>query len=152
MNTLCDAEMLGVISCLECLCEAYGVTVNSRGLPLEEGYRGGFYCCYDQTHCAVKEDAALPARKLFVKLTVTWVDMDETVIPVRNYKIDGSDTRTSLDEKPICEVSSPWTICLCGILRCPIHICVCLSFVFLQTLCVGKGALSFSFNSWDNCC
>jgi hypothetical protein len=91
-------------SCLECLCEAYGVTMDSRGRPLEEGYKGGLRCCYDQTRCAVKEGAASPPRKLYLKYIVTWVDMDETVIPVRTYSLDATDPRTSLNEKPICKV------------------------------------------------
>jgi hypothetical protein len=92
------------VSCLECLCEAYGVTKDSRGRPLAEGYRGGLYCCYDGTHCAVKENSAMPSRKLFLRYTVTWVDMDETVIPVRSYYLDATDPRTSLTEKPHCTV------------------------------------------------
>lgn len=92
------------ISCLECLCSSYNVTVDVRGQPLPEGYRGGLRCCYDETHCAVKENEAMPTRKLFLEYTVTWVDMDETVIPVRQYFLDATDSRTSLTEAAECKV------------------------------------------------
>jgi hypothetical protein len=92
------------VSCLECLCSSYNVTVDSRGNPLAEGYRGGLNCCYDGVHCAVKENEAMPPRKLYLRYTVTWVDMDESVIPVRQYFLDATDPRTSLYEQPQCKV------------------------------------------------
>lgn len=91
-------------SCLECLCEAYGVTEDSKGHTLNDGYKGGLFCCYDKTHCAVDENYAGVRKNYFLKYEVTWVEWDSSVVPVRSYSFDVTDGRTSLSQEPHCEI------------------------------------------------
>lgn len=84
--------------CTECWCELYNVTVDEYGKPLESGYKGGVYCCYDNTQCKLKEGFEGPKRSLYLKYTVTWVDWDDSIVPVKIYVLDVTDFLSLTDD------------------------------------------------------
>lgn len=80
------------LGCTECKCDLYNVTKDEYGRPLRPDYEGGLYCCYDRTRCKVKEGFAHSPRKLYLRYTVKWVDWDESLLPVKIYIFDITDT------------------------------------------------------------
>ncbi|CAA7035133.1 unnamed protein product [Microthlaspi erraticum] len=80
--------------CTECRCDLYNMTTGEYGRALKPGYKGGLYCCYDKTQCPVKHgfDNGEKTRSLFLKYTVRWFDWDSSVIPVKVYALDVTDT------------------------------------------------------------
>lgn len=85
------------LGCTECRCNLYNVTMDEYGRPLRKNYTGGLYCCYDETQCRVGEGFGGVVRKLYLKYTVTWVDWHESVIPVRIYIFDVTDSGEVMD-------------------------------------------------------
>ncbi|KAG0452637.1 hypothetical protein HPP92_025301 [Vanilla planifolia] len=80
------------LGCTECKCSLYNVTENEFGQPLASGYVGGLHCCYDKTQCRVKEENMGDLRKLYLKYIVKWVDWDPSIVPVKIYILDVTDT------------------------------------------------------------
>ncbi|XAR50410.1 hypothetical protein NMG60_11004727 [Bertholletia excelsa] len=68
------------LGCIECKCDLYNVTVDEYGRPLRPDYKGGLYCCYDQTQCRVKNGFESFRRGLYMRYTVTWVDWGTSII------------------------------------------------------------------------
>ncbi|KAK8657843.1 hypothetical protein V6N13_036062 [Hibiscus sabdariffa] len=60
--------------------------------PLRPDYKGGLLCCYDRTQCKVKQGFEGLRRTLYLRYTVKWVDMDSSVLPVKVYILDITDT------------------------------------------------------------
>ncbi|KAL4384202.1 hypothetical protein GQ457_15G007180 [Hibiscus cannabinus] len=80
------------LGCTECRCDLYNVTVDEYGRPLRPDYIGGLLCCYDHTRCKVKQGFESVRRTLYLRYTVKWVDMDSSVLPVKVYIFDITDT------------------------------------------------------------
>ncbi|KAM1185845.1 uncharacterized protein LOC126599842 isoform X1 [Malus sylvestris] len=79
------------LGCTECRCDLYNVSTDSRGQPLRPGYKGGLRCCYDGTHCRVKQGFNGVKRNLYLRYTVKWVDWSDSIIPVKIYIFDVTD-------------------------------------------------------------
>ncbi|GFZ17299.1 hypothetical protein Acr_26g0005690 [Actinidia rufa] len=86
------------LGCTECRCDLYNVTVDEYGVAVPPDYAGGLRCCYDQTRCRVREGFQSARRGLYMRYTVTWVDWDASVLPVRIYLFDVTDTWRKLDD------------------------------------------------------
>ncbi|XP_028062806.1 uncharacterized protein LOC114266108 isoform X3 [Camellia sinensis] len=86
------------LGCTECRCDLYNVTHDEYGQPLRPGYIGGLKCCYDQTQCRMREGFESVTRGLYMRYTVTWVDWDASVVPVKIYIFDVTDTWKKLDD------------------------------------------------------
>ncbi|KAL8098014.1 uncharacterized protein LOC141683262 [Apium graveolens] len=95
IDTRGAAERLG---CTECRCDLYNVTVDEYNRPLSPDYVGGLYCCYDETQCLVKQGFESARRNLYMKYTVKWVDWENSILPVKIYIFDITDTWTKSDE------------------------------------------------------
>ncbi|KAK8657850.1 hypothetical protein V6N13_036069 [Hibiscus sabdariffa] len=80
------------LGCTECRCDLYNVTVDEYGRPLRPDYKGGLLCCYDHTQCKVKQGFEGVRRTLYLRYIVKWVDMDRSVLPVKVYIFDITDT------------------------------------------------------------
>ncbi|KAK8994090.1 hypothetical protein V6N11_008296 [Hibiscus sabdariffa] len=80
------------LGCTECRCDLYNVTVDEYGRPLRPDYKGGLFCCYDHTQCRVKHGFEGVRRTLYLRYTVKWIDMDRSVLPVKIYIFDITDT------------------------------------------------------------
>ncbi|KAE8657173.1 (+)-neomenthol dehydrogenase-like [Hibiscus syriacus] len=80
------------LGCTECRCDLYNVTVDGYGRPLRPDYIGGLLCCYDHTQCKVKRGFEGVRRTLYLRYTVKWVDMDSSILPVKVYIFDITDT------------------------------------------------------------
>ncbi|KAG9447298.1 hypothetical protein H6P81_013426 [Aristolochia fimbriata] len=80
------------MGCTECRCSLYNVTVDEYNRPLEKNYTGGLRCCHDQTQCKLRDGFEGVSRKLYLKYTVRWVDWDDSVVPVRIYIFDVTDS------------------------------------------------------------
>ncbi|KAK4270820.1 hypothetical protein QN277_019589 [Acacia crassicarpa] len=80
------------LGCTECKCDLYNITVDEYGRPLKPDYLGGLLCCYHKTQCRVKEGFEGPRRSLYLRYTVKWVDWSDSVVPVKIYIIDVTDT------------------------------------------------------------
>lgn len=80
------------LGCMECWCDLYNVTIDEYGKPLSPDYKGGLLCCYDGTQCRLKQGFQGNKRTLHLKYTVQWMDMDSSVLPVKVYILDVSDT------------------------------------------------------------
>ncbi|KAK8657846.1 hypothetical protein V6N13_036065 [Hibiscus sabdariffa] len=89
MDTRGAEDKLG---CTECRCDLYNVTADEYGRPLRPDYIGGLSCCYDHTRCKVKQGFESVRRTLYLRYTVKWVDMDSSVLPVKVYIFDITDT------------------------------------------------------------
>lgn len=85
------------LGCTECRCDLYNVTQDEYGRPLRPDYRGGLYCCYDQTQCRLRPGFQGPRRSLYLRYTVVWFDWDTSILPVDIYILDVTDTWTALD-------------------------------------------------------
>lgn len=92
------------LGCTECKCSLYNVTIDEYGRPLRPDYEGGLLCCYDQTQCRVKEGFANSPRKLYLKYTVKWFDWVESLLPVKIYIFDITDTWKTSNGKHDCKV------------------------------------------------
>ncbi|KAK9684375.1 hypothetical protein RND81_10G205800 [Saponaria officinalis] len=94
--------------CTECRCSLYNVTSGEFGQPISPGYEGGLDCCYDGTRCKVKKGLEHSPRRLYLRYKLSWVDWDESILPVRIYIFDVTDTWTisedSTDVKHECQV------------------------------------------------
>lgn len=86
------------LGCTECRCNLYNVTVDEYGRPLRQNYEGGLFCCYDETQCRVKEGVESVKRSLYMRYTVKWVDWDNSIVPVKIYVFDVTDTWKKSDE------------------------------------------------------
>ncbi|GJU78046.1 putative stress up-regulated Nod 19, partial [Tanacetum coccineum] len=73
-------------------CNFYNVTADKYGRPLKPNYVGGSFCCYDGTQCKVKNGIQSVERNLYLKYTVKWVDWGDTIIPVKIFIFDVTDT------------------------------------------------------------
>ncbi|KAK1433987.1 hypothetical protein QVD17_10905 [Tagetes erecta] len=80
------------MGCTECRCDLYNVTEDEYGRPLKPNYAGGLHCCYDGTQCKVKNGLESVERDYYLKYTVTWVDWSESIIPVKVFIFDVTDT------------------------------------------------------------
>jgi hypothetical protein len=84
--------------CTECKCDLYNVTVDEYWNAIRPNYKGGVLCCYEGTHCKLKEGFEGPKRSLYLKYTVKWVDWDDFIVPVKIYVIDVTDTLQPSDD------------------------------------------------------
>ncbi|CAJ2677956.1 unnamed protein product [Trifolium pratense] len=94
-------DMRGVedkLGCTECRCDLYNVTVNEDRSAIRPNYKGGLLCCFEGTHCKLKEGFEGPKRSLYLKYTVNWVDWDDFIVPVKIYLIDVTDTLQLFDD------------------------------------------------------
>ena len=80
------------LGCTECRCDLYNVTEDEHGYPLSSDYKGGLRCCYDKTQCRVRKGFEGARRSLYMRYTVKWVDWDSSVVPVKIYIFDVTDT------------------------------------------------------------
>ncbi|CAJ2677960.1 stress up-regulated Nod 19 protein [Trifolium pratense] len=80
------------LGCTECRCDLYNVTVDEDWSSIRPNYKGGLLCCYDDTHCKLKEGFEGPKRSLYLKYTIKWVDWDDFIVPVKIYMLDVTDT------------------------------------------------------------
>ncbi|XP_020232996.1 uncharacterized protein LOC109813245 isoform X3 [Cajanus cajan] len=86
------------MGCTECKCDLYNVTKDEYGEPLRSDYKGGLYCCYDDTHCRLREGFEGPKRSLYLRYTVKWVDWDKFIVPAKIYILDVTDTLKISDD------------------------------------------------------
>ncbi|XP_058092871.1 uncharacterized protein LOC131239272 [Magnolia sinica] len=80
------------MGCAECRCNLYNVTKDESGSPLRKDYIGGLDCCYDQTQCRLRESFENVKRKLYLRYTVKWVDWHDSIVPVKIYIFDVTDS------------------------------------------------------------
>ncbi|CAM8915980.1 unnamed protein product [Rhodiola kirilowii] len=85
-------EVEDKLGCTECRCDLYNVTKDQRGQPLDPNYKGGLRCCHDQMQCRLKEGVESTMRGLYMKYTITWTQWTPSIIPVRIYIFDVTDT------------------------------------------------------------
>lgn len=95
------------LGCTECRCDLYNATKDENGEALRKGYIGGMDCCHDGTKCKVREGFESVKRALFMRYTVKWVDWDSSIVPVKIYVLDVTDTwkkgdSNALDTKHHC--------------------------------------------------
>lgn len=81
-------------SCTECRCDLYDVEL--KALP--EDYKGGLKCCVDRSRCRVRTGFHGPKRNLYLRYKVTYVDWMDSVVPVRIYVLDVTDSWKKGDE------------------------------------------------------
>ncbi|KAG5057807.1 hypothetical protein AAZX31_05G116600 [Glycine max] len=86
------------MGCTECRCDLYNVTKKEHGEPLSSDYKGGYYCCYDQTQCRLREGFEGPKRSLYLRYTVKWVEWNKFIVPVKIYILDVTDTLKISDD------------------------------------------------------
>ncbi|XP_020261212.1 uncharacterized protein LOC109837392 isoform X2 [Asparagus officinalis] len=87
--------------CTECKCSLYNVTVDEFGHPLRKDYIGGLLCCYDKTRCQLRDGFnGAEARKLYLRYTVKWARWDESIVPVKIYIFDVTDTGKVSEGQP----------------------------------------------------
>ncbi|KAJ7563034.1 hypothetical protein O6H91_03G094000 [Diphasiastrum complanatum] len=77
--------------CTECRCDLYNVTATKNGKPLKN-YQGGLRCCTDGSQCSLSQGIPAARKKLFLQYTVEWVEWDESVVPLKVYIFDVTDT------------------------------------------------------------
>lgn len=98
------------LGCTECKCSLYNVTVDEYQRPLVKGYAGGLRCCYDQTHCRLREGFNGGVRKFYLRYTVKWVEWNPSLVPVKIYIFDVTDVgdlpslSSGLNASPRCKV------------------------------------------------
>ncbi|ONK56103.1 uncharacterized protein A4U43_C10F4160 [Asparagus officinalis] len=81
------------LGCTECKCSLYNVTKDESGYPLRKNYIGGLNCCYDKTQCQLREGfGGGEIRKLYLRYSVKWTQWNESIIPVKIYILDVTDT------------------------------------------------------------
>nr|GMC69078.1 uncharacterized protein LOC109169227 [Ipomoea batatas] len=86
------------LGCTECRCDLYNVTEDEYGETIGQDYIGGLRCCYDEMRCRVKEGYNGIKRSLYLKYTVKYVDWDSSIVPVKIYIFDVTDTWKTSDE------------------------------------------------------
>ncbi|KAL0354918.1 UNVERIFIED_CONTAM: hypothetical protein Sradi_3938700 [Sesamum radiatum] len=86
------------LGCTECRCDLYNRTADGHGRPLPPNYNGGLKCCYDGARCRVKEGFDGVKRSLVLRYTVTYVDWDASIVPVKIYILDVTDIWTKADK------------------------------------------------------
>ncbi|XP_077212219.1 uncharacterized protein LOC143847310 [Tasmannia lanceolata] len=86
------------MGCTECRCHLYNVTNDEYGRALAKDYKGGLYCCYDQTQCRLRDGFEGVRRKLYLRYIVKWVEWDDSIVPVKIYILDVTDSRMSTDD------------------------------------------------------
>ena len=99
--------------CTQCRCDLYNVTkdylANEKGIdgkPLTD-YKGGIFCCRDNSTCKLQKDFHGPKRNLSLKYTIKYVDWDQYQVPVNFYVLDVVDQVTYNGSQPVhqCLVS-----------------------------------------------
>ncbi|XP_058731310.1 uncharacterized protein LOC131603078 [Vicia villosa] len=85
------------LGCTECKCELYNVTVDEYGRTIRPDYIGGLLCCPDYAQCKLKEGFEGPKRSLYLRYTAKWVDWDDSIVPVKIYIVDVTDTLEQSD-------------------------------------------------------
>uniref|UniRef100_A0A0V0IEQ9 Putative ovule protein n=1 Tax=Solanum chacoense TaxID=4108 RepID=A0A0V0IEQ9_SOLCH len=80
------------LGCTECRCDLYNVTKDEHDRVIEPDYIGGLRCCYDETRCRVKDGFQGSKRSLYLKYTVKYIDWDPSIVPVKIYILDITDT------------------------------------------------------------
>lgn len=106
------------LGCTECRCDLYNITVDEYGRPLRPDYKGGLYCCYDHTQCKVRPGFEGIRRSLYLRYTVKWIDWDSSIIPVKIFIFDVTDTgkrvngSTGMDPTSGCQVDNLLRWCL----------------------------------------
>ncbi|XP_044493077.1 uncharacterized protein LOC123216648 isoform X1 [Mangifera indica] len=86
------------LGCTECRCDLYNITVDEYGQTLSPDYAGGLRCCYDHTQCRLRHGFEGASRSLYLKYTVKWVDWDSSIVPVKIYIFDVTDTWKKFDD------------------------------------------------------
>ncbi|XP_015580256.2 uncharacterized protein LOC8275474 isoform X2 [Ricinus communis] len=94
------------LGCTECKCDIYNITVDEFGRPIRPDYKGGLFCCYDHTQCKVRPGYEDVRRSLYLRYTVKWVDWDSSVIPVKIFILDVTDTGKRLNDSTILSPES----------------------------------------------
>ena len=102
MHAIDTRGVVDRIGCVECRCNLYNITLDAYGRPLSPDYIGGLLCCYDRTQCRVKHGFEGVRRNLYLRYTVQWVDMDSSVVPVKIYIFDITDTWTRSSNEHDC--------------------------------------------------
>ncbi|XP_031104787.1 uncharacterized protein LOC116009795 [Ipomoea triloba] len=93
LHTIDTRGTVDSLRCLECKCELYNVTVDGFGDPIGNVYTGGIRCCYDGVRCRLKDGYSSDVRKVYyMKYTVTYVDWNPSIVPVKIYIFDVADT------------------------------------------------------------
>ncbi|XP_062091494.1 uncharacterized protein LOC133797567 [Humulus lupulus] len=92
------------LGCTECRCDLYNVSKDEYGRPLRSDYRGGLLCCYDQTECKVRKGFQGVKRSLYLRYTVEWIDWTDSILPVKIYIFDVTDTWNGLNSEHHCQV------------------------------------------------
>ncbi|KAG5572510.1 hypothetical protein H5410_062276 [Solanum commersonii] len=80
------------LGCIECRCDLYNVTKDENDRVIETDYIGGLRCCYDETRCRVKDGFHGLRRNLYLKYTVKYIDWVASIVPVKIYILDITDT------------------------------------------------------------
>nr|GMC73682.1 uncharacterized protein LOC109169218 [Ipomoea batatas] len=93
LHTIDTRDTVDSLRCLECKCELYNVTVDGFGDPIGDVYTGGIRCCYDGVRCRLKDGYSSDVTKVYyMKYTVTYVDWNPSIVPVKIYIFDVADT------------------------------------------------------------
>ncbi|XP_016501730.2 uncharacterized protein LOC107820041 [Nicotiana tabacum] len=82
------------MGCIECRCDLYNVTKDENGRKIEPDYIGGMRCCYDEMRCRVKQGFKGKKKSMYLKYTVKYIDWDASIVPVKIYIFDITDTIT----------------------------------------------------------
>ncbi|PPR85071.1 hypothetical protein GOBAR_AA35639 [Gossypium barbadense] len=80
------------LGCTECRCDLYNVTVDEYERPLRPCYKGGLLCCYDRIQYSVKHGFEAVRRTFYLRYTEKWIDMDRSILPVKIYIFDITDS------------------------------------------------------------
>ncbi|WMV57728.1 hypothetical protein MTR67_051113 [Solanum verrucosum] len=73
-------------------CDLYNVTKDENDRVIEPDYIGGLRCCYDETRCRVKDGFQGLRRNLYLKYTVKYIDWVASIVHVKIYILDITDT------------------------------------------------------------
>ncbi|XP_062091495.1 uncharacterized protein LOC133797568 [Humulus lupulus] len=94
-----------IFGCTECRCDLYNISKDEYGRPLRSDYKGGLLCCYDQTQCRVRKGFQGVKRSLYLRYTVEWIDWTDSVLPLKIYILDVTDTWNGLNSaKHDCQI------------------------------------------------
>ncbi|KAG6388424.1 hypothetical protein SASPL_149850 [Salvia splendens] len=86
------------LGCTECRCDLYNVTADGNGEAMPVDYIGGLKCCHDGVRCRVKRGFRGERRSLYLRYTVTYMDWDASIVPVKIYILDVTDIWRKADE------------------------------------------------------
>ncbi|KAK7331287.1 hypothetical protein VNO77_25508 [Canavalia gladiata] len=86
------------LGCIECRCDLYNVTKDENGNPLSPDYKGGLECCPDDSQCRMMKGFKGAKKSFYLKYTVKWINWDNSVIPVKIYILDVTDTLNVSDK------------------------------------------------------